>query len=311
MTAQSVNSPSWTQVPERSNRLMMRIMVWVSLRIGRRAARVILHVIAGYFLLFAPASRRASSDYLRRALSREPRWGDLYRHFFTFAATIHDRVYLANRRFELFDFEIHGQDTLDNLLASGQGVFLMGAHLGSFDVIRAIGRNHRDLPVAMVMHEGNARKINAILATLNPQAAQEIISLGHVDSMIKVSERLADGCAIGILADRGPGHDITQRVSFLGADANLPVGPFRMAALLRRPAVFMTGLYLGSNRYAIYFDSLADFSDVARDEREVAVAAAVNRYATLVEHYCRVAPYNWFNFFDFWQSTPVAKLTPL
>ena len=71
-----------------------------------------LHLIAAYFLLFAPASRRASSNYLRRALGRPARWRDLYRHFFTFAATIHDRIYLVNRRFDLFDFEVHGEDTL-------------------------------------------------------------------------------------------------------------------------------------------------------------------------------------------------------
>jgi predicted LPLAT superfamily acyltransferase len=99
----------------------------------------VLHLTAGYLLLFAPASRRASSNYLRRALGRPPHWRDLYRHFFTFAATIHDRVYLVNRRFEIFDVEVHGEDALRRLLAGGKGVFLMGAHLGSFEVIRAIG----------------------------------------------------------------------------------------------------------------------------------------------------------------------------
>ena len=119
--------------------LMLRVMTWISLRLGRRAARGVLHLIAAYFLLFAPASRRASSDFLRRALGRPARWRDLYRHFFTFAATIHDRVYLVNRRFDLFDFEVHDEDMLHRLLADGKGLFLMGAHLGSFEVIRAIG----------------------------------------------------------------------------------------------------------------------------------------------------------------------------
>ena len=245
--------------------LMLRVMTWISLRLGRRAARGVLHLIAAYFLLFAPASRRASSDYLRRALGRPARWRDLYRHFFTFAATIHDRVYLVNRRFDLFDFEVHGEDTLRRLLADGKGLFLMGAHLGSFEVIRAIGRKYTDLRVAMVMHEDNAQKINAMLAAINPEAVQDIIGLGHIDSMLKVRERLDEGGVVGMLADRTPGNDTLYPVQILGADANLPGGPFRMAALLRRPVVFMTGLYLGGNRYAIHFDPLADFSAVARE----------------------------------------------
>jgi predicted LPLAT superfamily acyltransferase len=287
---------------------MLRVMTWISLRLGRRAGRVVLHLIASYFLLFAPASRRASRDYLRRALGRPPSWRDLYRHFFTFAATIHDRLYLVNRRFELFDFEVHGEDTLRRLLAGGKGLFLMGAHLGSFEVIRAIGRKETDLRVAMVMHQENAQKINAMLAAINPEAVQDIIGLGHVDSMLRVRERLDEGGIVGMLADRTPGNDTVSPVQILGTNANLPSGPFRIAALLRRPVIFMTGLYLGGNRYAIHFDPLADFSSVARGQRDAAVEAAVARYAALLDHYCRTAPYNWFNFFDFWQPAPATTL---
>jgi len=286
--------------------LMLRVMTWISLRLGRRAARVVLHPIAAYFLLFAPASRRASRNYLRRALGRPPRWRDLYQHFFTFAATIHDRVYLVNRRFELFDFEVHGEDTLRRLLAGGKGLFLMGAHLGSFEVIRAIGRKDTDLRIAMVMHQDNAQKINAMLAAINPEAVQDIIGLGHIDSMLKVRECLDEGGVVGMLADRTPGDDTLYPVQVLGASANVPGGPFRIAALLRRPVVFMTGLYLGGNRYAIHFDPLADFSAVARGQYDAAVEAAITRYAALLDQYCRMAPYNWFNFFDFWQPAPTA-----
>ena len=296
-------------MPERSNRFMMRIMAWISLRLGRRAGRVVLHLIAGYFLLFAPASRRASCRYLTLALGRPPRWRDQYRHFFTFASTIHDRIYLVNRSYDLFDIEVHGEDTLRGLLASGKGLFLIGAHLGSFEVIRALAWTHTELRVAMVMHEGNAQELNAMLAAINPQAAQDIIALGHVDSMLKVWEHLDKGYAIGVLADRTPGNDTLHPVQILGAGANLPNGPLRMAALLRRPVVFMTGLYLGGNRYAIHFEPLADFSTLARAEHEAAVAAAVTRYAALLDHYCRLAPYNWFNFFDFWQPAPTPTVS--
>jgi predicted LPLAT superfamily acyltransferase len=295
---------AWAHTPERSNMFLLRIMVWISLRLGRRAGRAVLPLIAGYFLLFAPASRRASAAYLGRVSGRLPRWRDIYRHFFTFAATIHDRIYLVNRRFDMFDFEVHGEEELRRLLAGGNGLFLMGAHLGSFEVIRAIGRKCTDLRVAMVMHQGNAQKITAILAAINPEAAQHIIGLGHIDSMLKVREYLDEGGIVGMLADRTPGGEAVRPVRILGAEAYLPIGPFRMASLLQRPVVFMTGLYLGGNRYSVHFDSLADFSAVAPDQRDAAVAAAITRYAALLDQYCRKAPCNWFNFFDFWQPEP-------
>ncbi len=293
----------WAHTPERSNMFMLRIMTWISLHLGRRFSRLVLHLIASYFLLFSPASRRASCDYLKRALGHPPRWSDMYQHFFTFASTIHDRLYLVNHRFDLFDFEVHGEDMLQDLLAQGNGLFLLGAHLGSFEVIHSLAVKHSDLQVTMLMYEENAKKINAMLNAINPESSHDIIGLGHIDSMIQVSERLDQGCMVGILADRSPDMDNYYPVDILGSHVNLPSGPLRMAALLKRPVVFMTGLYLGGNRYAIHFDFLADFSNVTRSERADAIQTAISRYAELIDHYCRKAPYNWFNFFDFWQST--------
>ncbi len=301
MSRSAATHAVWAHTPERSNILMLRVMTWISLRLGRRPARLVLHLIATYFLLFAPRGRRASRDYLALALGRAVRWRDLYRHFFTFASTIHDRVYLINGRFDLFEFELHGEEKLRELLADGQGLFLLGAHLGSFEVVRALGRQVGDLTCAMVMHEENARKINSMLAAINPTAAQDIIGLGSVDAMLQVRDRLDAGQVVGVLADRTTGDDAREQVTLLDQPVALPSGPFRMAALLRRPVVFMTGLYLGGNRYAIHFDLLADFSAVPRTDRASAVQGAIASYAGRLDHYCRVAPFNWFNFYDFWK----------
>jgi predicted LPLAT superfamily acyltransferase len=301
-----MTTPHWTQTPERSNMLMLRIMTWISLRMGRRAGRVVLHLIAAYFLLFSPASRRASRSYLNCVLKRTANWRDLYCHFYSFASTIHDRIYLINQRFDLFDIQVTGQACIAEAIQAGTGVFLVGAHFGSFEVIRAVGRSVPNLRVSMVMHEDNAAKINAMLTAINPAAAADIIGLGHIDTMLKVSERLQQGAMVGILADRTLGEDATLPVSFLGHTAYFPTGPFRMAALLHQRMVFMTGVYLGANRYQINFEPLADFTDIPNGQRGALVNTAVIRYAALIEQHCRNAPYNWFNFFDFWQPPHTA-----
>ena len=74
----------------------------------------------------------------------------------------------------------------------------------------------------------------------------------------------------------------------------------RLAALLGRKVVLMVGVYLGGNGYRVVFEEIADFSSVERRDREVAIGAAVERYARRLESYCLQYPYNWFNFFDFW-----------
>lgn len=298
----SADRPDWMREQERSHALFLKLMVWISLTFGRRLGRVVLRGIALYFVLFAPRARRASRGYLARALGRYANWRDGYLHVLSFASTIHDRVYLLNDRFDAFDIEVHGAEALDEVLRQKTGTLLVGAHLGSFEVLRAMGRDRAGLRVAMLMYEQNARKLNATLAAINPKALQDIIPLGRLESMLEVRDKLDAGYVVGMMADRSLGGDAMQEAQFLGQSAAFPVGPWRLAVMLRRPVFFMTGLYLGGNRYSLHFEPLADFSDVGRGERDAAIAVAVQRYADCLTRYCRQAPYNWFNFFDFWQK---------
>lgn len=291
----------WMLQKERSNRAILRLMVWISLTCGRTLGRWVLHGIAMYFVLFAGQARRASRQYLARALGRVPRWTDGFRHVLGFASTIHDRVYLLNDRFDLFDIEVIGSDELQQALDRKSGALLVGAHLGSFEVLRSVGREKAGLKVAMLMYEQNARKINDTLDAINPKASRDIIPLGRVESMLEVREKLDAGYMVGFLADRSLGGDATVQVPFLGQPAAFPLGPWRMAAMLQRPVFFMTGLYLGGNRYRLHFELVEDFSRIPRKERDAAIRGAVARYVERLEHFCRQAPYNWFNFFDFWQ----------
>ena len=275
-------------------------MAALSLAVGRRAGRVVLYVIAAYFFLFAPRARRASLAYLRRALGRRPTARDRFRQVMAFATTIHDRVYLLNDRFELFDIAVAGEDLMWERVRAGNGAFLVGAHFGSFEVTRAIGRRQPDLRVAMVAYEANARKINASMAAINPALAGGTVGLGSLDAMLKVRGLLDEGVFVGMLGDRTPGGEATEVVEFLGAPARFPLGPMRLAALLGRQVILMVGVYCGGNRYRVVFERIADFSAVSREEREAAIRGAVVRYAGRLESYCREYPYNWFNFFDFW-----------
>jgi predicted LPLAT superfamily acyltransferase len=290
----------WVWRPELSNMAMLRLMTWISLRLGRRLARALLLGISLYFLIVAPAARQASLTYLRRALGREPRFTDLIRHFHSFASCTHDRIYLLNDRFDLFDIQVHDATALETVLAAGRGAFLIGAHLGSFEVVRALSRQRPGLRVAMAMYENNARKINATLAAINPFFKQDIIPLGQLDSMLRAQACLDKGMILGVLADRTLNDDPSLMVQFLGEAAAFPLGPMRLAAILKRPVLFMTGLYLGGNRYAIHFETLVDFTDIKREERDAASRRAVSAYAACLERYCRAYPFNWLNFYDFW-----------
>jgi predicted LPLAT superfamily acyltransferase len=291
----------WIRHHERGSNALLRIMAFVSLRLGRTLSRIPLYGIATYFFLLAPAARRHSLRYLRLALGRTPRARDRFRQILTFATTIHDRVYLINGQFETFNITVEGEAWVLAQSESGRGAMLMGAHMGSFEVMHSLGRRRRGIKVAMAMYEENARKINATLAAINPRLVSDIIPLGRIDSMLNIAERLDGGAFVGVLGDRTPGDEPVQAVTLLGERAYLPTGPMRAAAILRCPVFFMAGLYRGKNNYHVVFVPVADFSATRAGARRVAVRTAIDRYAAVLDQYCRSDPYNWFNFYDFWR----------
>ncbi|MDP5239239.1 acyl-CoA synthetase [Uliginosibacterium sp. 31-16] len=300
--AATAQKPEWMQREERGSMFLLRVMSRLSLLLGRRFSRLIVYGIALYFLFAVPAARRASRDYLDRVLGRPCNWFDGYRHILSFASTIHDRFYLLNDRSEAFSVRWFGAEAMHARHDCGTGLFLFGAHLGSFEMLRTLARGNPHRNVCMAMYADNARQINSTLAAINPRAMQDIIPLGQLDSMLNAHNKLQEGAMVGILADRATGTDAYQTVSFLGAPAHFPSGPFRMAAMLRQPVFFMAGLYLGGNRYDVHFEQIADFSEIDRGERDAAIRAAVEKYVATLERHCRAQPYNWFNFYDFWKS---------
>jgi predicted LPLAT superfamily acyltransferase len=296
-----VPAPEWTRRPERGSLLVYRFVAWISLRMGRTAARVVIRIGVPYFLLFGGRAGRASRDYLARMYGRRPTLAERYAHLFVFASTIHDRVFFLKDRFDLFDIRVEGVQGL-----SRGGALLMGAHLGSFEALRAAGRGIGGRRVAMAMYAAHAPMLNAVLAALDARREADIVPLGRLDSMLELDARLEQGALVGLLADRTLEGDAqgTLELDFLGVPARFPLGPMRMAAALRRPVFFMSALYRGGNRYDVAFEPLADFSAVAeaRGEREAQVRAAVKRYVEVLERRCRTEPANWFNFYPFWSA---------
>ena len=299
---QDETSTDWTQNREIGNMTALRLMSWIALNLGRPVSRWILLPTVAYFFISSRQARRASKQYLSKVENQNNGVVAVFRHMYTFAAVTLDRIYFLNQRLDLFDIEVKDSNNIAlKTASSGVGIFLMGAHMGSFESVRSIARSQPDLKMVLLMYEENARNIKQLLEAINPAAQQDIIALGRPGAMLQVKEKLSEGALIGVLADRTLEQLGNERVQFLGAEADFPQGPFRMAAMLHHAVYFMVGIYHGGCRYTVHLEPIMDFSDNSID-REQAAQLALKRYVQLVEHYCTIAPYNWFNFFDFWQE---------
>jgi len=295
-------SADWRRRPEGGGRFALRLVRAIASHGGRPLARLLLYPITAYFLFRRGPERRASIAFLGRALGRPAGLFDGARHVHTFAATILDRVFLLEGKESRFRIEARGLDVLEARLAEGRGVLLFGSHLGSFEAMRVLSRRRPGLKLRVVLDKAHSRVLTQILDALAPEIAAGVIDAGQDGPalMLQIQQAAAEGALVALLVDRSvPGQPVLQ-VPFLGAPAPFPMAPWLMAAVLRLPVVLGFGLYHGGNRYSLEFEDFCDPIEVPRSERAAAIESLIRRYAARLEHHARQAPYNWFNFYDFW-----------
>ena len=293
-------SQGWLAQRERGSRLAYQFMAWTALRLGRPIARTLLYPICVYFVLFSRRASRGIRVFLQRLGNRRVGLMDLFHHYHCFSATLLDRVFILTGQYQHFDLKFHNAEVLLDRVDRGQGCLLLGSHLGSFEIVRASGLTRRKVEIKLLMYEENAPLINEIFSHLDPSMLDSIISVGTPDTMLRVKDSLDHGGLVGILGDRVIENDKVVSCKFLGDMAPFPSGPMLLASLVKTPVILFFGLYLGANQYEVYFELFAEQVGVDKENREKDLQAWTQRYVDRLEHYCRLAPNNWFNFYDFW-----------
>ena len=301
VTRSATSSPGWRQVREVGSAWGMWLVAWLAMGLGRRPAQAALRLVVLYYFLFHPAARRRSRDFLD-TVGVAAGWRPVYRHLLRFAECTLDRLFFLRGEVGGLEFRPHGHEHLADLARRGRGAILLGAHLGSFESLRWLGQA-RDLQLNIVADVRNAVRVQSLLARLARPESLHFIDAGGsvVDLALAVREAVDRGELVAILADRVSGPR-TVAAPFLGRQAYFPAGPFLVAAALRCPVYLAFGLYFAPRRYELYCEPLAAEIHLPRAGRDAALAAVVAGYAARLEHYCRLAPDNWFNFFDFWKA---------
>ena len=295
----------WQRRPEGGGRFALWLLRTLAFKVGRPMARVIAYFTALYFMIRRGPERAASRVYLRRVLGRRATIFEVYRHFLYFSTVTLDRLYLMADRFSRFDVRIHGLKELDDALAEGRGTLLLGAHLGSFDALRVLSLRNQDVPISILLDMGQGPGITQVLNALNPKLASTIIDARRPgpELVLEMHRALEKRSVVATLADRMRPGNAAMLANFLGEPAPFPISPWLFAGALRVPVVLAFGLHHGGNRYDLHFERFDFELTRERRMRNAALAEVVQRFAARMEHFARLASYNWFNLYDFWDAS--------
>jgi predicted LPLAT superfamily acyltransferase len=183
----------------------------------------------------------------------------------------------------------------------GRGCLLVGSHLGSFEMLGIIGSVEKKLAINVVMHLEQGAQLRNLVFRSGQLLPYNVIALGQPGSMLRVRECLARGEIVAILADRVYGDEPTLSLPFLGRAARFTLSPWRLARITGAPVVTVFGLFLGGRRYEIDFEGFDGPVEALRDVKVTdAAPVCLQAYVDRLERNARRCPYNWFNFYDYW-----------
>jgi predicted LPLAT superfamily acyltransferase len=189
------------------------------------------------------------------------------------------------------------------LLDQKKSAMLVGAHLGSFDMLRVVARE-ANIPVNVIMHVRNSKMINEAFEILDPDSMVRVINLepNSVQAAFELRRCVERGEFIAVLADRvAPGtRRRVTRARFLGEEAPFPEGPFLLPLLMEIPTILVVALKTGPRKYEVFMEAISNGSFPRPVDRKKLVSEQIQHFASRLEHYCLREPNQWFNFFDFW-----------
>jgi len=283
--------------------------------LGRLPFRLCLYPVVFYYWLTRSTARHASLEYLERlqqsqqVFAQAPGRRQSLRHFVCFAETLLDKILAMSGRYRPEHLEFADQAAMTAAAGSGQGGVILTAHMGCLELMQAAAVKRDGLHITILVHTAHAQRFNRILARLNPASRVRLMQVTDFSpvTVMMLADRVAAGEFIAIAGDRVPVKgDRVVRVPFLGHEAPLPIGPYLLASLLACP-VFLLGCLHHGDGYRVHFQRLSERVDLPRGKREQALSLYASDFARWVESLLRTSPYDWFNFFPFWEQIPHAQ----
>ena len=281
----------------RGGRFGYQFFVYTIRLLGVRCAYWFLALIVVYFIPFAPKATKTIWRYnrQRRGLGVLASIKELYCHYYVFGQTLIDKIAMRGGMAEKYHYEFDNFDRFLEILNSGKGVIIIGAHIGCWEAGAGFfGKYGKKINIVML--DAEHQKIKDVLKeNANEENNYSIIPLNQniLDVILQIKIALDKGEYICFNGDRYMGKDNTVLVDFLGSKALFPRGLFQIAVKCRVPVVFYYSMRHSNCTYKFIFEESVL-------ERKTTPEQLLGQYAESLEKIVSKYPRQWFNFYDFW-----------
>ena len=116
--------------------------------------------------------------------------------------------------------------------------------------------------------------------------------------LFRMEQALAAGEIVSIPGDRVFGSPRTVSISLLGSTAEIPAGPFSVAAMRGLDVIAVNVMKTSMRGYTAYVTPLHYDKD---QKRRTQIQQLADGYAAELEHMLRMYPAQWYNYFEFWK----------
>ena len=306
-------SKQWYEVKQQHN-LGYRIIFFLMKICPAPAMRFLAIPVGFFYFLFGKGTRAVSRNYLSRCFGRKARSGEIARHIISFALNLIENIQSWMGVFSFEDLRWQNDDISDLVedINAGRGTVIVISHLGNAQMLKGLASlgesgTKRKVSVTTISDENISGGFYTLLSEVNHDYSFNHISTDDIgpETILLLQERLEEGGTIVIAGDRVSAHTSRNlEVEFFGEKAKFPYGVFLMVALLDAPTYFVSGLRQKDISVRPRYDMLAKKNpvrfDCPRKEREERIKETARLYAENLETLCKLHPYQWYNFFDFW-----------
>ena len=307
----SGRSEHWADIGESTSVRGILLLCAVHRWLGRWPFRICVYPVVFVHWLLNGTARRASLQYLQRAHAFQgapatrPGMRQSLHHFAMFAETMLDKILALGQRYPVDKVRMLRQDVLARVKA-GEGGLIVTAHLGCLELCQVMADQVPGFRLTALVHTAHAERFNRLIRRLDAGSRVELLQvtdLGPADA-VKLAERVARGEFVAIAGDRVPlrgGRSVTA--PFLGHDAPFPIGAYVLGAALRCPVFTMACTHEGDG-YEVRLEFFAERITLPRGSRDAALAGYAAQFSAWMERQVRLSPYDWFNFYPFWDQVP-------